>query len=144
MNVEINNFGIIKNANLDIAPLNIFIGSNNSGKSFTAKLIHCFNCNEVSNIEDELVIYLNDYFKYNDDNIVEKLLDYIQTRPKLNSKLLMIPFNEIQPMINEVVFKYLSNIFKFKIEEEFDLTLNNLINSTESYFKVNINNYKLL
>ena len=98
MNFEINNFGIIKNADINIAPLNIFIGSNNSGKSFTARLIHCFNSNEISNIEDDLVIYLNDYLKYNDDNIIKKLFDYIQTQPKLNSKPLMILFNEIQKL----------------------------------------------
>lgn len=28
MKIEINNFGIIKNANISISPLNIFIGSN--------------------------------------------------------------------------------------------------------------------
>ena len=39
-NLKINNFGPIKNANLEIAPLTIFVGSNNSGKSFSVKLIH--------------------------------------------------------------------------------------------------------
>lgn len=144
MNIEINNFGIIKNANMDIAPLNIFIGSNSSGKSFAARLIHCFNCNDVPNIDEELVIYLNDYLNGNEDHILEMLFDYIQTQPKLNSKPLMIPFKEIQPIINEVVLKYLSNVFKFKIEEEFDLSLNDLINSTQSYFKLNINDCELI
>ena len=116
MNIEINNFGIVKNAAIDIAPLNIFIGSNNSGKSFLAKLIHCFNCDDLLNIDDELIDYLKDYLKDSDDGIAEKIFDYIQTQPKLNSKPLKIPFNEIRPMINEVVFKYLADIFEFKIE----------------------------
>lgn len=144
MNIQINNFGIIKNANMDIAPLNIFIGSNSSGKSFAARLIHCFNCNDVPNIDEELVIYLNDYLKDNDDNITEKLFDYIQTQPKLNSEPLMIPFNEIQPLINEVVLKYLSNVFRLRIEEEFDLSLNDLINSTQSCFKLDINDCEFI
>ena len=143
MNIKINNFGIIKNANIDIAPLNIFIGSNSSGKSFAARLIHCFNCNDVPNIDDELFNYLEDYLKENED-IKIKLFDYIQTQPKLNSKPLKIPLNKIQPLINEVVLKSLSNVFKFIIEDEFDLSLNDLINSTESYFKLDINYCELL
>ena len=143
MNIKINNFGIIKNANIDIAPLNIFIGSNSSGKSFAARLIHCFNCNDVPNIDDELFNYLEDYLKENED-IKIKLFDYIKTQPKLNSKPLKIPLNEIQPLINEVVLKSLSNVFKFRIEDEFDLSLNDLINSKESYFKLDINYCELL
>jgi len=42
-NIKVNNFGIIKDANIDISPLTIFIGPNSSGKSFIAKLIHCFS-----------------------------------------------------------------------------------------------------
>lgn len=143
MNIKLNNFGIIKNADIGISPLNIFIGSNSSGKSFAARLIHCFNCNDVPNIDEELFGYLDDCLKENDD-INKKLFDYIQTQPKLNSQPLKIPFDEIQPMINEVVLKYLSNVFQFKIEEEFDLSLNDLINSTQSYFKLDINDCEFI
>lgn len=144
MNIKINNFGILKNADIEISPLNIFIGSNSSGKSFAARLIHCFNCNDVPNIDEEINAYLKNYLNKQKNNINKKLFDYIQTQPKLNSEPLIIPFDEIKPMINEVVLKYLTNVFQFKIEEEFDLSLNDLINSTQSYFKININNYEFL
>lgn len=42
-NIKINNFGIINDADIDIAPLNIFVEQNSSGKSFIARLIHCFS-----------------------------------------------------------------------------------------------------
>lgn len=143
MNVEIKNFGIIKHANIDISPLTIFIGSNNSGKSFVARLIHCFNCNDVPNIDDELFKYLDDYLKQNGE-INKNLFNYIQTQPKLNSPPFKIPFNEIQQIINEIVLKYLSKVFQFKIEEEFDLSLNDLINSTQSCFKLDVNDCEFI
>ena len=34
--LKIENFGPIKQANIDISPLTIFMGQNNSGKSFVA------------------------------------------------------------------------------------------------------------
>ena len=144
MNIEINNFGIIKNADINIAPLNIFIGSNSSGKSFAARLIHCFNCNDVPNIDEELFAYLKDFLENNDESINEKIFNYVLTKPKLNSKPLKIPFSQIQPIINGVVLGYLSDVFKLKIEEEFDLDLNDLINSTQSYFKIEINDCELI
>lgn len=144
MNIDINNFGIIKNANIDIAPLNIFIGSNSSGKSFAARLIHCFNCSDAPDISEELFVYLDEYLKDNDDNINEKIFNYILTQPKLNSKPLKIPFSQIRPIIDSVVLGYLSDVFKLKIEEEFDLNLNDLINSTQSYFKIDINDCEII
>lgn len=38
--ISIKNFGPLKEANIDIAPLTVFIGPNSSGKSFAALLIH--------------------------------------------------------------------------------------------------------
>ena len=40
MNMKIRNFGPIKKADIDIAPLTIFVGPNSSGKSYSALLIH--------------------------------------------------------------------------------------------------------
>ena len=144
MNIEINNFGVIKNANIDISPLNIFIGSNSSGKSFTARLIHCFNCSDVPNVDEELFVYLKDYLNDNNDSITEIIFNYIQTQPKLNSKPLKIHFDEIKAIMDEVVLKYLANVFEFKIKEEFDLSLDELINSTKSFFMISINGCELV
>ena len=117
MNIEINNFGVIGNANIDIAPLNILIGPNNSGKSFAARLIHCFNCNDVLNLEEELFVYLEDYLNENEDSIGELIFKYIQTQPKLNSKPLKIPFSQIQPIMEEIVLKYLAMFSNLKLKK---------------------------
>ena len=39
-NIKIKSFGPIKEANIDIAPLTIFVGPNSSGKSYLSLLIH--------------------------------------------------------------------------------------------------------
>ena len=48
--LSIKNFGPIKRADIDIAPLTVFIGSNNSGKSYIAKLIQCFSLPHECNV----------------------------------------------------------------------------------------------
>ena len=61
-NIIINNFGPINHADIEIYPFNIFMGSNSSGKSFIAKLIHCFNFKEKQKFENNLMFqnfYLN-------------------------------------------------------------------------------------
>ena len=67
-NIKIKNFGPLKEADIDIAPLTIFVGSNSSGKSFSACLIHSllnpFNGNLK---EKELSISFNS-LKYIIDN----------------------------------------------------------------------------
>ena len=47
-------------------------------------------------------------------------------------------------MLDGVVFKYLSNLFEFKIKEEFELSLDELINSKESYFRIAVNACELV
>ena len=39
-NLKIKNFGPVKQAEIDVAPLTIFVGSNGSGKSYSSILIH--------------------------------------------------------------------------------------------------------
>ena len=39
-NIKIKNFGPIKEADIDISPLTVFIGPNSSGKSYSALLTH--------------------------------------------------------------------------------------------------------
>lgn len=64
--ISIKNFGPINKGNIDINKLTIFIGPNNSGKSYLAKLIHSFN----SNInEDNSSILINSSIK--DDLMID-------------------------------------------------------------------------
>ena len=53
-NICLKNFGILKNANIDIVPLTVFTGANSSGKSFVAKLIHSFTSRDADNIHKDI------------------------------------------------------------------------------------------
>ena len=61
--LKIENFGPIKQADIDISPLTIFMGQNNSGKSFVARIIQCFNsCCYNFNDMLNIAIHLTKYF----------------------------------------------------------------------------------
>ena len=85
--INIKNFGVIKKANINIKPLNILIGANSSGKSYVAKLIHCFNIKDNTNMINPSQYYknLNDENKQIFDEFSGKLVDYIKTEPTLKS-----------------------------------------------------------
>ena len=141
-NININNFGVIKDANIDIAPLNILIGPNSSGKSFIAKLIHCFSSHENTSMINPQQYYknLSNENKKKFDQFNENLLNYIKTQPTLKSDPFKILIEEIKPLIDEGILKYFSKIYTDKLEEEFSCNLDNLINFNESDFKIEIGN----
>ena len=83
-NIKVNNFGIIKDANIDISPLTIFIGPNSSGKSFIAKLIHCFSkVRDLHVPETILVSEAMNYFKSEDEELFKKINEDIANYNKL-------------------------------------------------------------
>jgi len=61
--IEIRNFGPIKEAEIEIKDINVFIGKTSSGKSTAAKLIAIFK---------DIEFYLNDYYT----NFNKRLADY--------------------------------------------------------------------
>ena len=148
--VKISNFGIIKNAEIDLNSLNVFIGANSSGKSFIARLIHCFNSRDLDNFDDELFMFLQNSLNNLDESnvnlvndIKEKLFDYIKSQPKINSNPFKISLEEFNPLMDKLILDYYSKILKQKIQEQFDIPLSQLINFNENSFKIAIGNYEL-
>ncbi len=84
-NLKIENFGPIKQANIDIFPLTIFIGPNSSGKSFIAQIIQCFN-SRFDNYGDIFNNALNStkYFDKKAEKLFSKLSDKISKYVKDN------------------------------------------------------------
>lgn len=110
-NLKIENFGSIKQANIDISPLTIFIGPNSSGKSFIAQIIQCFN-SRFDNYGDMFNEVLNStkYFDKRAEELFSKFSNqiskYIKDNPSLSSDPLKIPVSEL---------KYLNWKWDFKI-----------------------------
>ena len=142
-NIKINNFGAIKEADIDIAPFTVFIGPNSSGKSFIAKLIQCFSLpHENSILEKGLIYSINSSKNFNEtnkklsDNFQKKFEEYLDKKPTLESDPFLIKVDEIYPLINEGILKYLSEIFEDEIKDQFDTNLDNLISFDKNSFEI--------
>lgn len=71
-NISIRNFGPINKGDIDINKLTIFIGPNNSGKSYLAKLIHSLKKEDDykkidKQIEDNIENKLDNLIRNNQD-----------------------------------------------------------------------------
>lgn len=143
--ISLENFGIIENANIDIAPLTVLIGPNSSGKSFIAKLIHCFNKNEEDDLLENTASQIINSLKFLSEDD-EKLLMQITSKIKNNfnsSKPLKISYDELYPLIQSGFLIYLSDLLKEEIEDEFGENLDGLITFSQDSFRINIKNSKI-
>lgn len=127
--IFIKNFGPIKETEIDIKPLTVFTGADNSGKSFIARLIYT-----LSSIENISSFDANKYL----DKTNQELYD------KFNSQNdVKIPINELKQLIDDGIFKFYSLVFKDIILEQFEEDLDNLINFDEEFFEINFNKIQL-
>ena len=142
-NICLKNFGILKNANIDIAPLTVFTGANSSGKSFVAKLIHCFSPINADDFHKNIDINFLNTPKYLDkehEKIFSRLTKEISQYFKNNPKVFKIPIEVFDDLIENGISKYFSIIFEEMIMEEFGEELNSLINFKEDFFEITLNN----
>lgn len=149
-NIKIDNFGIIKNADIEISPFTVFIGPNSCGKSFAAKLIHCLSLTPDEDISEIGLKHVADSFKnLNETNknqiieLIDKISEYINENPTINSRPLKIPISEIDKIVEEGIIVYLTEIISEMIKEQFEDELDNLINFNEDYFRIKIRNNEL-
>lgn len=143
-NLKINNFGPIKNANLEIAPLTIFVGSNNSGKSFSVKLIHSllnpfgsdYNINIPLSIKPlDLLMENKELFEEYNSSFIEYLNSDVNFKN---------PFKFPKEKFNELIYygigKYYLDSIENKLKNNFNKDLNKLNNIISGdYFDINFN-----
>ena len=149
-NIKIKNFGPIKEANIDISPLTIFIGPNSCGKSFAAKLIHCLSLTPDEDILEIGLKHVADSFKNLNGNnkiqvmeLVDEINNYLKTNPTINSEPLKIPIEKIDNLVYEGIIVYLSEIISEMITDQFGEELDDLISFNKDFFKINIRNNEL-
>ena len=150
-NIKIKNFGPIKEADIGIAPLTIFVGPNSSGKSYSALLIHSllnpFNRNPPNlfhNFSLKSVDFLLDNNRELFDEYNEKLLNYFDSKPDFYDEPFIFPEKKFSQLIHEGAGKYYEYVVERKIKDNFsnDLNkLNNIINRED--FILSFNNVEL-
>lgn len=147
-NIKIKNFGPIKEADIDISPLTVFIGPNSSGKSYSALLTHALlNPFDEENPPNQRKFY----FGYNslkcllnNDgdlllNFDKKINQFIKSKPKFNEPLIL-SLDEFHDLINKGAGTFYRYLVEKKIKNIFGVEdLKELINLNSDIFELNFN-----
>ena len=133
--LHIKNFGTISDANILLKPLTIFVGPNNSGKSYAAMLIHSvvLACNQT---------VLSDHRTSSTTQALDEFMPVIDkiNRLKLEEKNTVVPdslINEIAKSWFEMVF---NNELPAQIESNFTSKLKDLVRINEATFSIDLFN----
>lgn len=147
--IHITDFGIINDADIDIAPLTIFIGPNSSGKSFTAKLIHSFSKVPETPINESLLLSeaINNF---DDDDLAlfneinQSINTYNKSIQTINSEPFKLTMSDFEQILIGGIYKYFSRLIEERIEEQFEERLDKLINFNKSEFSIKVNSNELI
>lgn len=145
--IEIKNFGPIKNGKIEIKPLTIFIGSNNSGKSYLAMLIHSI----LETISMQFEKSINNRYRRNRYNIsrVRELYVlckqnksewaevYRRFKNKDNKEPILLS-NDFINNILEKLFSLIIESLKKEIKRLYGTDITNLVLIGKSCFNINL------
>ena len=150
-NIKIKNFGPIQEADIDIAPLTIFVGSNSSGKSYSALLIHSllnpFNRNPpnlIHNFSSKSVDFVmeNNMELFSEYN--ESFLNYLDSNPDFQETPFVFSEKKFNQLLCDGAGKYYEYVVERKLKENFSLDLNKLNNIiTGEGFNLSFNGIEL-
>ena len=108
-NIKVKNFGILKDANIEISPLTIFIGPNSSGKSFIAKLIHCFSKVHDHHVPEAILVSeaMNN-FKTEDEELFKKIKedisDYNKSPKTIDSEPFKLKKSDFEQLLRSGIY----------------------------------------
>ncbi|MHA1274288.1 MAG: AAA family ATPase, partial [Promethearchaeota archaeon] len=158
---NIKNFGPIFSANIKLNDLTLFIGQNNTGKSYTAMLIHII-FNVINTIEKRLFIKIkeiigNDFVRisllrerkgilfgidFNED-LRNKIQRYFEELIKDDKKEGKIEFPKelielIYKNIKSGILQFLQEEFSDEIKRNFSSSLSDIIKNNKNFFQIEI------
>lgn len=129
--LSLENFGPIKKAEINMAPLTIFIGPNSSGKSFSAALIHSllnsFNMLGLNRYEYIRNKSVNLFLENNDELFKEfkhDLIQYVNSKPKVSDE----PFKFSTVRFKTILKESFGQVFQELVEEKLKETFSNNLN----------------
>lgn len=150
-NIKIKNFGPIKEANIDISPLTIFVGPNSSGKSYSACLIHSLLnpfSGKFEDIEDSISIDSLKYILNNNNEIFDeynyKFIDYLNEDPDFSSNPFKLSVDEFDKLFYEGIGKFYLKTIESNLKNNFFNNINKLNNIINSSFSVEFNGISLI
>lgn len=150
-NIKIKNFGPIKEANIDISPLTIFVGPNSSGKSYSACLIHSLLnpfSGKFEDIEDSISIDSLKYILNNNNEIFDeynyKFIDYLNEDPDFSSNPFKLSVDEFNKLFYEGIGKFYLETIESNLKNNFFNNINKLNNIINSSFSVEFNGISLI
>lgn len=146
--LSVKNFGPIREANFDISPLTIFLGLNDSGKSFSALLIHSFlnPFNESSklfnsqNLASTSLIHLTENNEDLFNEFKDSLNSYADGKPKLNDDSFRFSIEKFFEMIDEGFGRCYTKLIEDKLKSNWNINLNKLNNIHGDPFNISYNN----
>lgn len=146
-NIKIKNFGPIKEADIDIAPLTIFIGPNSSGKSYLSLLIHSIlnsynnlGLNFYNKIRHDCV---NKFLENDTESFKEfkdSLNEYINSKPKLSDDPFKFPAEKFKIILEDSFGQVLNDLIEEKLKGNFSNNLNKLNQFQKFPFEFSFNN----
>jgi predicted ATPase len=147
MEVEIENFGPISSGKINIRPLTVFIGPNNSGKSYTAMLIHSI-FESISSYVSPLGILYELYFRQ-DSQLTGLIKEISETTERLVKDLEEKGECEIPRRLIDIMREVFKHICETKLGSEitrlFACPLKELIKAEEisSTLRIGFNSYNI-
>ena len=146
--LEIKNFGPIKEGEIEVAPLTVFVGPNNSGKTYASLAIHLFknlfntvNKNDISLLASELLLKNIPEEEFEPFKI--KFTNYVNSKPTMDSKPLIIPITEFNPIYKCGIGLVYTSLLEKNMRELFEADLNDLIRINQDSFNLSYNNTEL-
>lgn len=145
MEIEFKNLGKIKEAKFDLSKnLTVFVGKNNTGKTYAAYGIYGFyNQDEIKygksrNFLNNLKLSNNDFeIKEKDNQVLIKLIN-IQEFKKFCNYYVEYLLSEVQNNLGKVFHKEIKENLKVKLTDDFEKTFNNF-QKTRVTNKIRIN-----
>lgn len=150
-NIKIKNFGPVKEADIDISPVTIFVGPNSSGKSYSACLIHSLLNpfgGKFEDIEDSISIDSLKYILENNGDIFDeynyKFIDYLNSNPDFSENPFKMPVVEFDKLFYEGVGKFYLKSIESNLKNNFFNNIDKLNNIVNSPFSIEFNGFSLI
>lgn len=139
LKINMTNFGPVSKGNVQLKPLTIFVGPNNSGKSYVAMLIHSIisSENQIMDVGGPYGFKNPNLFKIH--RLFDKDIQKIVKQNK-NEKSFNIPESLIKKISTSIIQDVLSANLESAITRNFGASVSDLIRSGQNLANINVSN----